>query len=125
MAKILVIDDDPVICGVIQQILEAEGHHVVLASDGEDGLVKYYKNAPDMVVTDVLMPGKDGLEVLKEIRLRDVSTPVIAFSSGRRAITPDFILTSTTLVGATRTLGKPFTRVQLLEAVRECLKAAR
>lgn len=121
MAHILVIDDEQQLCNAIRQFLEHDGHRVTLAANGDEGLERYRSGRPDLIITDVLMPGKDGVEVLAEIRRRDHDTPIIAISGGRRSLTTAFNLDSTSLVGANRTLAKPFTRAQLQEAVRACL----
>ncbi len=67
-AKILVVDDDPVLSELVSYILQSEGYQPVVASDGEDGLRKFHAVNPDLVMLDVTMPEMDGFEVCKRIR---------------------------------------------------------
>ena len=70
MPKVLVIDDDATIRVLLENLLALEGHHVILASDGESGLRRVEEEQPDLVVLDVMMPGMDGFEVLSRLRER-------------------------------------------------------
>src|SRR2546426_223642 len=82
MARILVADDDPITLMFIRSLLEDRGHVVLTAEDGEDALSLVRNERPDLVVTDLVMPFRSGLEVIREIRqdvaLRD--TPVLLIS---------------------------------------------
>ena len=75
--RILVIDDEPRVARVMAEALQYEGHHVVVAGDGEEGLRAIEGNPPDAVFLDVAMPGMDGIEVLRRIRQRFTDLPVI------------------------------------------------
>ena len=121
MAKILVIDDEPQMRDMLQQLLELDGHTVTLAANGDEGLASFARMRPNLVITDIIMPGKDGIETLVEIRRQDATTPVIAISGGRRSLSASFNLDSSELVGANAMLPKPFTRAQLQAAVKKCL----
>ena len=70
MAAILVNDDDPVIRGVMKAVLKGAGHHVQEAKDGVEGLALVRKHNPALVVTDIVMPEKDGVEFIWELRHR-------------------------------------------------------
>ncbi len=116
--KILVIDDNDAVRSVLRDILVAGGHDVVLAQDGEEGLARAKEEPPDLVITDVLLPGVDGFQLLRSIRdderLRDV--PVI-FYTGRYLDDEDKNLALR--MGASRYLIKPLDASEILDAVRE------
>jgi CheY-like chemotaxis protein len=119
--RILVIDDDVNLLGVLAEMLRAAGYEVVEASNGREGM-RLYREAPfDLVVTDLLMPEKDGLEVVMELRRDFPEVKIIALSAGN-AYGHSSLETSTAL-GASSTLRKPFMEDQLLEAVREVLES--
>lgn len=75
--KILVIDDEPSVRTLIADALADEGHEVILAGSGDQGLAAIQRDPPDAVFLDVVMPGTDGIEVLRQIRERDPDLPVI------------------------------------------------
>lgn len=80
--KILVIDDDVQITSVAQQLLEAEGYRVTTAGDGNDGYLAYLDFKPDLVITDIQMPGRNGFELMREIRIHDPKIRTIFMSGG-------------------------------------------
>ena len=75
--KILLIDDEPLVARVMAEALQDEGNHVVIAANGEEGLRMIEESLPDAVFLDVVMPGMDGIEVLRRIRARSPDLPVI------------------------------------------------
>ncbi|MEJ2688571.1 MAG: response regulator [Deltaproteobacteria bacterium] len=120
MASILVIDDDVQVLWVIRKILEKEGHKVISAQDGEMGL-QLYRNAPyDLVVTDMIMPNKSGINLISDI-LRDYPEAKIIAISGGGAIEAERYLQIAKSLGVARTLTKPFSMQSLLEVVNEAL----
>jgi DNA-binding response OmpR family regulator len=122
MARILVIDDDANLREIYAEMLTAAGYEVAEAGNGKEG-VRLYNNAPfDLVLTDLLMPEKDGLEVIIELR-KDFPEVKIITLSGGDAYGHSSLGTSK-LLGALRTLRKPFMEDELLEAVREVLKSS-
>jgi CheY-like chemotaxis protein len=128
MARILVIDDDELVRGTLQAILESDGHQAVLAVDGEDGLRCFHQQSFDLVLCDVFMPQKEGLETVREIRQLSTDTPIISMTGSLPAsdggrLDPDFLRMSGAL-GTTRTIAKPFRPRELLALVRECLDPA-
>ena len=78
--RILVIDDEPAVAAVIAEALREEGHEVLVASGGQEGLQVIAQGHPEAVFLDVVMPGMDGIEVLRRIRGRDPDLPVIILS---------------------------------------------
>jgi len=80
MALVLLIDDDPFYCGLIQQALAEEGHVVLTARDGVEGIARYRDQSPDLVITDMRLPGVDGSEVIRNLRSIDDKARIIAVS---------------------------------------------
>ncbi|MBF0126189.1 MAG: response regulator [Magnetococcales bacterium] len=121
MARILVIDDDVSIRVLLREILEEEGHAVEEASDGRAGLRQFRKSTPDLVMTDILMPEKDGVELIMELKELSARVPILAMSGGGRGLDAAFNLRMAQDFGANRLLVKPFTRNQALEMIQEAL----
>jgi CheY-like chemotaxis protein len=127
MARILVIEDDELARVTIQRILEDDGHSVVVAVDGNDGLLQFPRAPFDLVICDVFMPNKNGIEVLKELRRINSDVPIVMMSAGIpeawrvAGLTDEDYLRTTALFGATRMLAKPFNSRQLLATVLEVL----
>lgn len=122
MAVILVVDDEEGMRDLLRKTLEREGHQVRLASNGEEGINMALSLKPDLVITDIIMPKADGVDVVARLRKQQVNNPILAISGGARAITPQFSLDSARIVGCDDTLPKPFTRQQLLDKVNALLK---
>lgn len=120
MARILIIDDEPYIRAVLRLTLGQVGHAVAEAADGVKGLALLYGSSFDLVITDIVMPEKEGIEVLMELRKRRDPVPVIAISGGGRASGMDYLDTAK-LLGARKVLTKPFNTEALLSAVNEVL----
>ena len=123
MDRILVVDDEPDIVNLTRIILEKEGYWVSSATNGEDGLQVLEKEEPDLVLLDLVMPGKSGLEVCKIIKTqpRTKNIPVIMFTALGRDV--DRKLSS--WAGADSHFTKPFAKDQLLSEVKKWLKEAR
>lgn len=121
MANILIIEDDSQFRAMLEQMLKQDGHQVTSAENGEVGLNIYPKLHPDLVITDILMPKKDGIEVILGIRQQSADTKIIAISGGRRSITADFNLASAQLIGVNAVLSKPFSRVELQRVINNVL----
>lgn len=120
MALILVIEDVDEVRSVLRRMLEAEGHEVVEAADGGTGIEQYRKKAADLVITDIIMPDKEGLETIRELRRDFPKVKIIAVSGGGR-IGPHDYLDLAERFGAQRTIKKPFDQKELIEAVNEVL----
>jgi CheY-like chemotaxis protein len=123
VARILVIDDEDELRSMLRQMLEHAGHEVAEAVNGAAGIEIYERDAPDLIITDIIMPEKEGVETIIALRRADPALPIIAISGGGRLDATDF-LTMAKKLGARHTLTKPFRRDQLLEAVGECLASA-
>jgi len=125
VAKILIIDDDPGMRRTVSRILAGAGHEVIEASDGLEGVDLFRKNRPDIVVTDIIMPNKEGIETILDLRGENSSTLILAISGG--ATNPhgsrfplDYLGLAKGL-GADRVLAKPFRAVDLLQEIDNLL----
>jgi CheY-like chemotaxis protein len=118
MEQVLVIDDDSLMLEVLREILELEGYHVLTASGGERGLELVHALHPDVVITDLIMPHKDGVYVINEIRAHAPETRVIALSGTPRVEN----MTKAVMADANRVIAKPFEQDELLDAVAELME---
>ena len=119
MSRILIIDDDPMFRELVRRFLEADGHEVIDAESGEAGLELFRRRAPDLVVTDIFMPGISGLDTIEKIRAEAPDMKIIAIS-GRDGVGAATLLPSGAK-GADRGLAKPFRRRELTETVEDLL----
>ena len=119
MARILVIDDDALLRGAIRVVLESAGYEVIEAADGDAGLRLHREPGADLVVVDLFMPERDGLEVIRAVRAEAPQAKIIAMSGGS-SLQLD-LLDAATAFGASRALWKPFAPAMLLATVRELL----
>jgi len=124
MSKILVVDDDRQIRAMLRQALESAGFEVVEASDGQEGVRSFQTASADLVITDILMPEKEGLALIQELRRLDPAVQIIAISGGSRHLPLD-LLDIASRLGARRVFWKPFDLVQLVASVREALEDRR
>ena len=122
MARILIIDDDQMVLNMLRQVLEGAKHTVVEAANGEVAMRLWREQPADLIVTDILMPEKDGLEVIRELRRECPTVKVIALSGGSRKVHFD-ALDVARRFGAGATLEKPFELKELLAAVESVLKS--
>ena len=120
MKRILVIDDEAMMRNMLRQLLEREGYEVFDASDGDEGLKIQMQHPVELVITDLIMPEKEGLETISEFKRNYPDVKVIAMSGGGK-IGPDNYLNLAEKFGAQRTLTKPFLMNELLEAVGQLL----
>lgn len=120
MARILVIDDDTMIRELLMYMLEGAGHEVALAADGNEGVSSYRRQPADVVITDLIMPGKEGIETIREILKEFPDAKIIAISGGGR-VNPGGYLDLAQKLGAQRTLAKPVECKVLIDTVEELL----
>lgn len=117
---ILLVEDDGALRDALARLLSGNGYHLKSACDGKDAESSIRQELPDLILTDLIMPNRDGLEFLGFLREHAPSVPVIAMS-GRGRISPANYLELAQRMGAVRTLEKPFPTTQLLAVVREVL----
>ena len=119
MATILIVDDDPQVCEVLEQILQNQGHRVYSALNGEEGISLYRQHLPELVFLDILMPQKEGLETILEIRQEFPNVKIIAMSAASEGAKIDLLELAQRL-GAQYRMPKPFE----LKAVTELVNTA-
>jgi CheY-like chemotaxis protein len=119
MQRILVIDDDPLVRHTVERILLKNGYQVCLAADGLEGLHAFRSQRPDLVITDIIMPKKEGLETIRLLRIFSPEAKIIAISGGSRIGNVDLLKKASDL-GACAVIAKPFQAVELLDAVGRC-----
>jgi len=122
MESILIIDDEPQIRSMIRLILEREGYAVMEASDGIEGLRLFREKPADLVITDLIMPNKDGIGMIIEIKKEFPNVKIVAMSGGGLN-RPEGYLRGAQKLGAACTLSKPINRQELLRAVKDTLKS--
>lgn len=120
MAEIIIIEDETALRGMMRKILEAAGHTIRQAANGNEGIQLFRERPPDLIITDLFMPEKDGIETIQE--LREIADVKILAVSGGATIGPDDPLSDAELFGADSTLAKPFTFQELQEKVEELLQ---
>jgi CheY-like chemotaxis protein len=123
MTTILIVDDDELFRTMLDAMLRSEGHQVLSAVNGTEALAVLDSQAPDLIMTDILMPDGDGIELIGTLNQQARGIPIIAMSGGRRAISLEFNLESAELMGVKATLAKPFTRATLRQAIADALQA--
>jgi CheY-like chemotaxis protein len=114
--RVLVIDDEAALRQTMRRMLESAGHEVIEAENGRLGLEAYRKQPADVVLTDIIMPQKEGIETIRDIRAVDSKVRIVAISGGGRNQNMDFLRIAAKL-GASATLAKPFRKEELLACV--------
>ena len=123
MARLLIIDDEIFIRETVALMLECDDHTVFEASDGEQGTAAFRQLSPDIVISDILMPNKDGFETIMDLRHIEPDVKIIAMSGGRQMQNTD-LNEIAQLLGANVFIKKPFAFDVLRGAVNACLETA-
>ncbi|MGA1865412.1 MAG: response regulator [bacterium] len=118
MSKVLIIEDMYEIRMMMRSFLSRKGHNVTDAKDGDEALQLIKEDLPDIIITDMLMPGKNGFDTIKEIQKNGLDLPVILISGYNDPISQNRALE----LGITKILTKPFQSRELIEAVEYSLK---
>lgn len=119
MTKILLIEDDDLTRQTLQTALERMGIDVVAAPEGDAGLRLFEESPAEIVITDMVMPGMDGLDVIGRLRSTTPDVKIVAISGGGRMINADACLESANQLGVNRVLQKPFSLFDLKSLVVE------
>lgn len=120
MARVLLIDDDDTVRSAMARAVALGGHEVLQARDGRQALREAEGRELDLVITDVNMPEMDGIEVILTLAERRPGLPVIAVSGGGR-MPKEVLLSSAGILGAVKTLGKPFDLAEFRKLVEDTL----
>lgn len=121
MEHILIIDDEAPIRSMIRLILERAGYAVAEAADGIEGIQRFREKPADLIITDLIMPNKDGIGMILELKKEFSAVKIIAMSGGGLN-RPEGYLRGAKKLGAAHTLSKPISRQELLRAVADTLK---
>ena len=122
MAKILLCEDDPVFRGLVELTLRGKGHDVTCAEDGAEAVRRLSGAAYDLVITDIVMPDQDGLELIRAMREHGTKLPILAVTAGM----PDFggiVQKAALAMGANEVLLKPVAIATLLGRIDALLAA--
>ena len=122
MALILIIDDEPQIRSMLKLMLERDGYEVAEAPDGVEGIRIYRQNPADLIITDLIMPNKDGIGVIIDLKKEFPNVKIIAMSGGGLN-KPEGYLKGAKKLGAACTLTKPIDRGEMLRAIKDLLKS--
>lgn len=114
--RILVVDDEPGLLRLLTRMLESQGHVVVTAPDGVEALALVKDSAFDIVLTDIVMPEMEGVELIRKLRSGPASPKIVAMSGGGIVAGFDYLEAAARL-GADSTLSKPFTEAELTAAL--------
>jgi CheY-like chemotaxis protein len=116
MPTVLVVGDEGGLRAVMRRVLEGRGYHVVEAADGNQALALFRRERPDLVISDIIMPDRDGIETIAAMKAENPATKVLAISGGGRVRAMD-LLALAPRAGADDTLDKPFRQSELLKRV--------
>jgi DNA-binding response OmpR family regulator len=122
VAYILIVDDDDLLRGALHKTLVRAGHDVEDAPDGMAALQAFGRQRCDVVITDIVMPQAEGLDMIRTLRRLDPEVKIIAISGGGVGKAGDY-LDMAKKFGATRVLAKPFSGAEIAAAVSEVLAA--
>ena len=122
MKKILVIEDDSQLREMLRQTLEREGYTVVDIPNGREALDLHQQHEMDLVITDIFMPEKDGVETIMELKRVSPDLKIIAVSGGSRYVRDENALKAAKEFGAEHVIFKPFEQKEILSAVEQLLK---
>lgn len=121
--KILIIDDEVHILLMLKKMLERAGYEVDIASNGSEGLDLFRRDQPDLVITDIIMPEKEGLETIREMKKEQSDLKILAMSGGGK-ISADNYLDTARIFGASGIIEKPFNQSRLISLVEELMSEA-
>jgi len=122
MSQILIVDDDPMVRYTIQRVLSSHGFDCHAVDNGREALRYLLNNVVELIITDIIMPDVEGIELIIAVKESCPQLPVIAISGGGRVGAPEYLNMASQL-GASRSLRKPFDNEELIAAVRELLPA--
>lgn len=117
MFKVLLVDDDKLVRDMLQQMLEKENYIVKSAADGNEAIRMFSKINPDLVITDIIMPEREGIELIQIFLREKPSVKILAISGGALNIDSQSTLKMAKALGAHKVLSKPLLRDEFIKAV--------
>jgi DNA-binding response OmpR family regulator len=121
MAHVLVVDDDPQIREIFRRVLESSGHEVTQAQDGLEGVRMFRQKPADLVITDIYMPEREGLETIRELKRDFPGVRIIAITGADVFMGADHVLGMAKVFGAICVMKKPIDIATLLDVVKKAL----
>ena len=122
MPHILIIDDEPKVRLMLRKLFESQGYTVTEAADGNEGIKQYRADPADLIITDLIMPDKEGMETIVELKKDFPDIKIIAMSGGGKFRHTGYLDVAKRL-GALQTFEKPIRRKELLDAVSQIVGA--
>jgi len=123
MIRILLVDDDDLFRQMLHTTLKRFGYDVVAARNGNEALALHQREPFDLIMTDLIMPEKEGLETIRDLRRQKPDMKIIAMSGGARTIVGDHLKMAKAM-GAAQVLAKPFSNQEMMEAIEATLGKA-
>ena len=120
MKKILIIDDEAPVQKMLKRLLEKNDFSVIQADNGNEGIKKFKEHTPDLIITDLIMPEKEGLETIRELKKIEPNVKIIAISGGGLN-DPKMYLDLAGKFGAVKTFSKPVDNDVLLSSIKQIL----
>ena len=120
MARILLVDDDKIILAILQKLLVENGHTIFTATKGKEAVKRFYEEMPVLIITDIVMPEKDGIETISELKIKNPDLKIITMSAGGFT-EPSLYLNAASALGADKTFTKPFDFKLMIAAVEELI----
>ena len=117
---VLIVDDDAQFRRYLRTLLEREGFRICEAADGKQGWESYLRQHPQLIITDIVMPEQEGIELIITIKKQDPVTPIVAMSGGNAGFAENYLEIAHNL-GASATLAKPFTADMLRKTIRQVM----
>ena len=121
MARVLIVDDEQMLREMLQQMLDIEGFETFTASNGSEALSVFKQCDPDVVVTDIIMPEKEGLEIIQILKGKKPNLKILAISGGSYNINVSDILKMAKALGANQALSKPIRRKEFIDTINNLL----
>ncbi len=121
MKRILVIEDEPRLLMLLKRILTDGGYSVAVAENGREGLEKFTEIKPELVITDILMPDVDGIDVIRKLKANSSDQKIIAMSGGSSHLSTSFTQKMAHAFGIEHFLAKPFSNHEVLALVEETI----
>jgi CheY-like chemotaxis protein len=121
MARILVIEDDKLVREMLKEMLERNKYEVTVALEGNEGIASYREKKADIVITDIIMPGKEGVETIIDLQREFPEVKIIAISGGGFGNPIDYLKAAKMFSSVKYAFAKPFLQSEILQAIESLL----